>query len=132
MLRWKKGQAVGGNYVSVGGHQGGKTAKNGLGNGSSSVSGSVGGSDGTHTHALTHSIGGESLHRGAYDLTATFSGATGNSVVRQTAGTFGTYLVRTTDSGHGHSFSQTAAAQTVAGDNETRPTNRGVKYIIKM
>lgn len=41
----------------------------------------------------------------------------------------------TTNIGHTHgasSITATAAAPTISGDNETRPINRGVKYIIKV
>jgi len=116
------------------------TKKNGLTAtaASSSVTGTVGGSDGGHTHQIRHSVGNEGLFRGAYDLQATFSGTSDNSVVRKNNGGFGEYLTNTTGSGHGHSVVSgqlSAAAQSItvgAGDTETRPANLGINFIIKI
>jgi hypothetical protein len=128
VLRWKKGQAVGGNYVSVGGHQGGKTAKNGLGNAASGISASSANTNLAHGHSINsvagrlwidyNSAGGSGYHR-----LATNGGYYYN--------VSNPYYAEDNLGNHLHSISGTAAAQTIAGDTETRPTNRGVRYIIK-
>jgi microcystin-dependent protein len=116
------GQASGQTAVSVGGHQGQATAKNGLNNTASSVTGSAT-SAGNHTHVLTWYGNGASAvgyGPGAGDWSVPLSdrGPTSNGV--QTTGA------------HTHPLSGTADAQTITGDAETRPTNKGVLYIIKV
>lgn len=124
-LRWKKGQAVGGNYVSVGGHQGGKTAKNGIAAAASSVSGSGTSGGVNHSHAqyvlANENTGGP--HNSRKDYQYDFNGMHAYYQC-ETGGASGF--------NHTHGLSATAAAQSITGDNETRPTNRGVRYIIKM
>lgn len=115
------GGATGDNVGSV---QVNATRKNGLSASatSSSVSGSVGGADGTHTHTMTSSTFAASSTFGSGTLGAVGLGG-------------GTYGTTTTNSAHGHSFSLTAAGQSISianGDNETRPLNAYVNYIIKI
>lgn len=112
------GQASGLPVVTVGGFQNQATAKNGLTNSSSSVSASGSTStDGNHQHGidLRNSGGGlgypATTNNGdATDLNTGFAGSHSHSV----------------------SVSGTAAAQTITGDVETRPINKGVMYIIKV
>lgn len=120
-----EGTASGGDAVSVGGHQVGKTAKNGMGS-------SVSGTDGTHNHTITDSghkhtqLDNVGLDNGANRITGYGASLSFGTVNAQLA-TYATgtgIAINTTNSGHGHTVS-------VAGDNETRPTNRGVRYIIK-
>ena len=76
------------------------------------------GSDGTHSHGIP-------TDRWKYNVTA--SGASYQSVDSSNVGSNGT-AARTTDtvgSAHSHTI-------TVAGDNETRPLNAYVNYIIKI
>ena len=119
-----EGTASGGDAVSVGGHQGGKTAKNGLGNGTGTASGNAGGVSADHAHYIAAAMNvGESWlgwlvndgepnrnHAMAMRDAGAGNGANAN---------------------HVHGISVGTTAQTITGDNETRPTNRGVKYIIK-
>ena len=127
-LRWKKGLAVGGNYVSVGGHQGGKTAKNGLGSSAStgSVNGNTGNISSDHAHYAGQLSGG--INPGAIS-----SNGSGWHAVNA-GGRDGSHTTSGVTSNHYHGWAGTTSAPTVSisGDNETRPTNRGVKYIIKM
>ena len=122
-LRWKKGLAVGGNYVSVGGHQGGKTAKNGLGNAAGSTSGGTSGHSVNHSHntAALVNVGGGWLGW----LTNDSEPNRNHACAMQDRSSGGVSV------DHSHTFSVGTSAQVISGDNETRPTNRGVKYIIK-
>lgn len=109
---------------AVGSVQVNATAKNGLtaSAASSSVTGTVGGSDGLHSH----------------NATANSPATVGTSFFDRSSGNFPTGsqpVVPSSGSGHGHSHTLTAAAQTItvgAGDNETRPLNAYVNYIIKV
>lgn len=99
------GQASGQSTVTVGGHQGQATAKNGLTNSSSSVSASGStqtifrGNEGTPASGA-HFVPASNSLDSAVTLSVSVSG--------------------------------TAAAQTISGDSETRPINKGVLYIIKV
>jgi microcystin-dependent protein len=116
------GQASGQTAVTVGGHQGQATAKNGLANTASSVSGSAT-SAGNHTHTLTfYGNGGGAAGYGA---------AAGDSSVPLSDRGPTSSGVQTTGA-HTHPLSGTADAQTITGDSETRPINKGVMYIIKV
>ena len=119
-----EGTASGGDAVSVGGHQVGKTAKNGLGNAASAVSGSAASGGVDHNHA----------NGSIYATTPGAGGATGTAVSGGGGGINWNASVSGGASAfnHTHSVSGTAAAQTITGDNETRPANRGVRYIIKL
>lgn len=124
---------------NVGSVQGNATAKNNLTNAASSVtsnassvSGSVGGSDGAHAHRTGTLVGGSSTNFHTWTAASTASGVTYGFG-------YGDHAVSATSSGHGHGISLTAAAQggtaaaqTITGDNETRPLNANVNYIIKV
>jgi len=116
---------LGGNYVSVGGHQVGKTAKNGLGNAASGISAlSLSGMNQNASHG--HSIG--NVRRSGLNYA---NGPYGPAWEDAGGGTLASAASVNTD--HVHTLSSgTAAAQTISGDTETRPTNRGVRYIIKV
>lgn len=118
------GSPSGLDVVSLAGLQAQKTAKNGLSNATSSVSGTVGGSDGTHTHTMAYNGSGTGSSLGAssqyWDDDSLDRGAGSNP------------NVQSTNSGHGHGHSLTSAAQAISGDNETRPQNVGVYYIVKL
>ena len=114
--------AAGGNTGdAVGSVQVNATAKNGLTNANSTASGSIGTSGG-HSHSMRFrtpaglSIGGDDSR---YML-----------IAADTPG--GLATPSQTDGSHTHSFSGTAAAQTITGDAETRPRNAYVNYIIKV
>jgi hypothetical protein len=118
--------------VSLGGYQAQKTAKNGLTNSTSTATGTVTTSGSTlgaggHTHIITWYGNG-----GAVQGTGTAGGDMSNPL----GGSSSTGI--SLEGNHSHtltlssSFSGgSAAAQTVTGDNETRPINKGVNYIIK-
>ena len=110
---------------NVGSVQTNATKPNGLANGTSAVSGTVGGSDGTHTHTVGGNNGG--LWQGSSIINT----ASGGNLYGPTTYT-GSVSINTTSSGHGHAFGLTSAAQTITGDNETRPLNANVNYIIKV
>ena len=119
-----------GDFVSVGGHQVGKTAKNGLGNAASGISAlSLNNTNLAHGHSITS----------AYGRLWNDYGSPGGSVTRVPSNA-GNYINKSNEfyaegnlGDHAHSLSSgTAAAQTITGDNETRPVNRGVRYIIKV
>lgn len=123
---------------NVGSVQGEATKKNGLTNSSSSVAASgltIGGSisssgDLPHTHIQRdYSVGGGSPVIGSRgDIYA--SGSLGNT----NTPTFSNQ--ESLSHSHSHSLtvagSATASAQTITGDNETRPINAYVNYIIKV
>lgn len=102
-------------------------AATGLTNGTSSVSGTVGGSDGTHTHTRNAYTGG--------------AGATGSGGAAWDTFAKITSDVLSTGSGHGHSFSLTAAAQTISGNTgnggfantaiENRPLFLSAFYVMR-
>ena len=142
------GTSSGSDTTSVGGFQDHKTAKNGLNvsSASSSVTGTVGAtglsnSDGAHSHTVTDPKHSHSTQINLSGNTLNWSGttATGWAAAQSFAnGGQGSNSVATgisvdTTNSHTHSFSLTAPAQTVTttGDNETRPKNKGVHYIIK-
>jgi hypothetical protein len=118
------GQALNQTAVSVGGHQGQATAKNGLSNSSSgvSVSGSTSMGSASSWRTQVTSGGDNSPDWGGHVLKrgSNISGGTGD----------GSYMGQ--DHTHTFSGSGTAAAQTITGDSETRPINKGVLYIIKV
>lgn len=103
-----EGTASGGDAVTIGGHQGQKTAKNGIGAVASgtSLTASVPMSNGGNSNGMWHN--GPSISAAAGD-----GNANGGNL---SAGTGGN---------HTHTV-------TITGDNETRPVNRGVRYIIKV
>lgn len=117
-----------GDTCTVGGHQSQKTAKNGLSNSTSSVSASgnkdqmnrtsssTGTPSGYIERKANHYTGASSGPSGWYAITA-WNSATSHAHTVTYTGTFST--------------SGTASAQTITGDNETRPLNQGVQYIIK-
>lgn len=113
-----EGTASGGDAVSVGGHQVGKTAKNGIAAAASGVSGSATSGGVDHVHGSQAALGSPTLV------------GSGGTPMLLTAG--GTTTGAASAWEHTHGLSATAAAQTITGDNETRPTNRGVRYIIKV
>jgi microcystin-dependent protein len=115
-----EGTASGGDAVSVGGHQVQKTAKNGLGNASSSLSGNTGAINNNHTHTA--------MRAGIANGGWIGSGSAGAGQV----GFVDTAQTSSDIQSHTHATTGTAAAQTISGDNETRPANRGVRYIIKV
>lgn len=131
--------------VTVGSHQVDKTKKNGLDASGTSVTTSVAGaknqlngsigSSGAHIHRTPAVVGATSTYFYTWIATGTARGA-------DYGFGYGDHQVQSTNSGHTHSFSYsgnfsasgTTGAGTItvgAGDNETRPMNRGVKYIIK-
>ena len=139
-----------GDSVALGGWQAQKTAKNGLASASSAVTatglknqmnGSVSGNTGNVSHNHTHEI-----PMGDPD-DKNFSHAAGQ---RPTADGPNNYWTGVYTAGisqnHHHgwsgswnfgttatfSTSGTATAQAISGDNETRPHNKGVNYIIKI
>ena len=114
------GQALNQTAVTVGGHQGQATAKNGLANSSSSV---------TATGSTT-STGG---HSHELNLFNDNSGGSGGPAPNNNNDNIGR-ITTSSDGAHNHNVSVTgtAAAQTITGDAETRPTNKGVLYIIKV
>ena len=126
--------------VSLGGYQAQKTAKNGLTNSTSGVTGSVSTSGSTsnaggHVHTITwYGNGGavQGIGTAGGDQSGPLggSGSTGVNSVPNHVHT----LVKSNGvtPGLDSTFSSgSAAAQTVTGDNETRPLSRGVNYIIK-
>lgn len=106
---------------NVGSVQTNATAKNGLANAASTASGSIA-SSGGHNHSMRFrtlagvTIGGDDSR---YML-----------IAADTPG--GVATPNQSDGSHTHSFSGTAAAQTITGDAETRPLNAYVNYIIKI
>ena len=124
-----------GDFVSVGGHQVGKTAKNGLSNATSSISLSLSGVTANHNHADSghgHNFFGVTDAQGVSNIPNRYAGAGGAGAVNTLIqGGFANIGNQSTD--HSHNLnSGSAVAQTITGDNETRPVNRGVKYIIKV
>jgi len=118
-----EGTASGGDAVSVGGHQVGKTAKNGLGNAASGISAlSLNGmnQNASHNHGTDPNDGTTAfVVNGGGGAPANIT-TTGGGYAQKTGTGF-----RNVD--HVHTLSSgTAAAQTITGDNETRPVNRGV------
>jgi hypothetical protein len=111
---------------NVGSVQLNATRRNGLSAtaAASSVTGSVGGSDGLHTHRANYNAttreNGTNINTGIWDG--------GLDAIRDD-------IVTNIFSGHGHGFNLTATGQTISisvGDNETRPLNAYVNYIIKI
>lgn len=131
------GTASGKDAVTLGGHQTEKTKTpaNAFTTAAQTVTGSVGGSDGSHQHGVGLRSDG-SIQSFNMQLATT-----GNTYAFHSAGTIGRTtsggadgLSATPSSGHGHSHSLTSPASTVngGGDDETRPLNKGVNYIIKI
>jgi len=116
----------GGDARSLGVFQSQKTAKNGLANSSSSISGTATTSGSSHSHGMTNSIlrSSDIGVSGRYPQGGTSSSST----------SFGDMSLSVNSSGseHTHTLSGTADAQTIAGDNETRPSTAPVSYIIKL
>ena len=111
------GTPSGQSTVTVGGHQAQATAKNGLSNSSSSVAASGSTStDGSHSHTTPGGV----------------QGGSGGFTKADTASQGGPSTNSAGSHSHTVSVSGTAAAQTITGDPETRPMNRGVTYIIKI
>lgn len=103
--------------VTVGGWQDDATAKNGLSNTANSLTGGSTDSQGIHSHNVYFK-----------------DNAAGGSAVGtvSTAGSSPSGTRMTDLSGaHSHSVTGTIPAQTITGETETRPQNRGVSYIIK-
>ena len=111
-----------GDFVSVGGHQVGKTAKNGLGTTNNAVN--SGGESADHAHSAYARL-----------MTAVGTGTVGSSgrwaVGDKGTGDYGNWDYGTSGRSAGHVHSVTSNVS-IAGDNETRPVNRGVRYIIKV
>lgn len=107
--------ASGGNTGdAVGSIQSNATAKNGLATSASNISASAADA-GDHFHTYTT------------NSTSSGSGTIGAS------GQSSTLSENTSSAGtHTHTITGTAAAQTITGDNETRPLNAYVNYIIKI
>jgi microcystin-dependent protein len=104
---------------NVGSVQGNATAKNGLSNQSSSISLTLNNTDLSHTHNAAR------VGTGIFGIVG--SPAFGVTDPAATTGASATMS-------HAHSLSSgSAAAQSItAGDNETRPLNANVNYIIKV
>lgn len=124
------GTASGKDAVTLGGHQTEKTKTpaTAFTTAASSVSGTAtsAGVDLTHNHTVTESgYGTPGVINIAYS-----NGGTG--FYNRGGGLLGTANSGTM--AHSHALSATAAASTVngGGDNETRPLNKGVNYIIKI
>lgn len=132
--------------VTRGALQAQKTKPNGLTNsGSNTVSGTAAGqSQGVSNISLASgsaATGGTHQHQVGYGANVFGGGATnptfggGGSDPSTNAHNGHTHSVSgTTNIQHSHSASDltaTAAAPTITGDNETRPINKGVAYIIK-
>jgi len=139
----------GGDTVALGAFQDDETAPNGLSNSTSTVSGiagtnvasSISGSTGAESgHDHTRTDGGLNAFTNAVNFT------NGTQIARQASGSGNINVSAGGSSGHTHGtisgtavaqdWSQdgtgTAAAQTISGDNETRPKSYGVNYIIKI
>lgn len=150
------GTASGGDSTALGGHQNQKTAKNGLAASASSVSVSglknqMNGGTGGVSQNHYHGIGGDGFHDHAIQASGLLSaggssyGVIGNVGPTRSGGSGshshggGTGYI---SNDHGHSWdfggaaqftaAGTAVAQAIAGDNETRPVNKGINYIIKI
>jgi len=130
------GTATGGDATTIGGHQGQKTAKNGLSS-SVTVSGlknQMNGGTGTVSSDHQHQI-----PMGDVD-DKNFSHGGGQNATADGPGTYwtGSYTGGiTANHTHGWDFGNTAAfsasgSPSISGDNETRPTNKGINYIIKV
>jgi microcystin-dependent protein len=110
-----------GDAVTLGGHQAQKTAKNGLSNTSSTVTGTITAASGlSNTNNIISSTDTKSSQGNTTFAAPGFiaiGSATATSAVLA----------------HSHTMTHvlTAPAQTISGDNETRPINKGVNYIIK-
>jgi len=150
------GTASGGDTTTLGGWQTHKTAKNGLASSSSttSVSGAKNQMDGgTSSTSVNHShtIGGDGGHYhtftykgNSYAVSAGSFGALDNTNTTANTSSVGNHThggTGSSDPSHAHSWSfggatftasGTTPAQTLTGDNETRPVNKGVNYIIKI
>ena len=125
--------------VTLGAQQVQKTAKNGLANASSSLTVSLNTESANHSHSGTSAGTGSDLFvsnankPNAGFTTFSFGGLTsGDSAYNGNAHTH-TMTVGTQSANHSHTLSSgSAAAQTINGDNETRPINKGINYIIKI
>ena len=100
------GTALNKDATTLGGHQVEKTAKNGLSNGTSTISGT------------TSVITPNSAQDTADQANSTFAAPGFRAKVWNAANA-------------AIGVTGTAAAQVITGDNETRPLNKGVNYIIK-
>ena len=146
-----------GDSVALGGWQVQKTAKNGLSNASNSVSvsglknqmnGSTGNQSANHTHGIGADGYGSLPRANDYNWNSMYNPGgvvpiDDSWTTVQTAPSHshggGTGGISTN---HAHSWnfggtatfsaSGTVSAQSVSGDNETRPHNKGVNYIIKI
>ena len=141
------GTASGGDATTVGGHQSQKTALNGIAISTSDSAASVSGlknqmNGGTGTGSVDHThlmsgYGRKFTLNGGSDTTRfrlTYDGVNAKSDAIGTDGS-GYNHTHSWDFGSAtFSASGTATAQTVtkSGDNETRPVNRGINYIIKV
>ena len=128
------GTAIGGDATSIGGHQVGKTARNGL----SASSGDNGinhshpiSADGSHDHAVRLEYGTSNVNTGAPGQYNQITNNTGYAYSRSGNPT-------TTEGSHSHyggtssvTVNHNHLVSIGGGDNETRPVNRGVNYIIK-
>lgn len=149
------GTPFAGDACTLGGWQVQKTARNGLNNASSSVTG-TGAATGSgtltgHNHTMSdpghsHALGVVLGQGNAFtDNSVCFAGAVQTSNAQFTRSDppgvwkSGSWMQNTASGAsttganidHSHSVSGTAAAQNMTGDNETRPHNKGVNYIIK-
>lgn len=117
------GTASGKDATSLGGYQGEKTKTpaSAFTTAAQTVTGSINSTGSAHTHDMTNA---------SYTAAVFQTGGTATSIGMGV----GTYGTTTGNSLHTHGHSLTAPASTVngGGDNETRPLNRGVNYIIKI
>jgi microcystin-dependent protein len=128
--------------VTLAGRQAQKTAKNGvsattnighshsLGTTNVSLAGGTAASAGAHNHGLHAQSPASGLGSGA--VAASNAGGTGwyPSEI-STEGAHTHTVSGTTNIDHSHTLGITNVSATVSGDNETRPMNKGVNYIIK-
>ena len=110
------GQASGQSSVTVGGHQSQATAKNGL-------NAATSGADGNHSHQMSTAIASSGGEASGYGLTNDYPGFANRALV--TSSVQSIIATTTSSANHGHAIS-------ITGDSETRPTNKGVLYIIKV
>lgn len=119
--------SLGGDATTLGGWQTNKTAKNGLSNSSSTASVSGSKNQFNHSHFVAYgNFGGDDFN---------LSDGTNSERLQmadQPTDDIGVYADTVDFTSQTFSASGTAAAQTITGDNETRPHNKGVNYIIKI
>lgn len=123
--------AAGGNTGdAVGSVQGNATAKNGLSAAAPTFTGTA--SQATGGMSANSSLG-HSYSNGA-NFVANNMAAAGSGVAQYSTTGLGVATTNNHDVSHTHSFTATGtvSAPTITGDNETRPVNANVNYIIKI